>query len=376
MVRSRILCLLPDLNGGGAERVMLYLVAGLDRARWDVTLGLARKHGPYVPLIPRDISVLEFRKDRAAQAVLDIARALRAGRYDVCFSMVSMNLAAVLAGALARTHARVVLSARNHYSKSLPAEASGSALKMAAIRFLYPRADAVACVSRGVADDLITKFSVPADKALVIHNPIDIARVQAQAAEPCEHPWLPATAKNPVLAAVGKLQVAKGYPYLLEAFLTIRKARPGTRLLILGEGPERARIEGFIAAHGLADEVALAGFHTNPYRFLSRATLFVHAALWEGFPNVLVEAMACGLPVVSTDCPSGPSEIVTPGRDGLLVPVADPGALAEAALSLLDEPHRARAMADAGRETVERFSVGRVVARYAALFENVISADG
>ncbi len=374
MTARRILCLLPDLNGGGAERVMLYLVRGLDRSRWDVTLGLARKRGPYVPLIPEDIRVVEFGRERAAYAVLDIARELRVGRYDLSFSMVSMNLAAVLARALSGADAGVVLSARNHYSKSMPAEASGSALKMAAIRILYPRSDAVISVSQGVADDLVQNFGLPAKRSRVIHNPIDIARVRSLAAGPCDHPWLPATPEHPVLVAVGKLQVAKGYPYLLDAFRRIHAERPGTRLLILGEGPERGSIERTISDYGLGQDVALLGFQVDPYRFMSRATHFIHAALWEGFPNVLVEAMACGLPVVATDCPSGPSEIVADGVDGLLVPVADPEALARASLSILSDPARAREISAAAASTVERFSVEHVVARYADVFQEVLAS--
>lgn len=372
MTRTRLLCLLPDLNGGGAERVMLYLCRGLDRKRYDITLGLLRKSGPYVPLIPPDITVLELGHRRAATAVRDIASLFRTGNYDISFSMIAMNLAAVLARALSRFDLRLVLGARNHYSRSIPAEASASRAKMLAIRILYPRADMVISVSQGVHDDLVKNFGLPPAKGRVIHNPIDIERVRAQSRIDPGHPWLPATPERPVLAAVGKLQVAKGYPHLIDAFARIREEVPA-RLMILGEGPERASIEGDIERRGLRDDVALLGFQTNPYQYVARASLFVHAALWEGFPNVLVEAMACGLPVVSTDCPSGPAEIITPGGDGLLVPVADPAALARAAVGLLRDPSRAEAMRAEAARTVERFSVARVIARYDEAFREALA---
>jgi glycosyltransferase involved in cell wall biosynthesis len=371
MTRKRILCLLPDLNGGGAERVMLYLCRGLDRAEWDITLGLGQRRGPYVPLIPPDIEVIELGHDRAAYAVRDVGRLFRTGGYDLCFSMVSMNLAAVAARELSRSKIKLVLGARNHYSKSMPAEASASRAKMLAIRLLYPRSDLVISVSEGVQADLVAHFGLPLAKARAIHNPIDIERVREEAKADPGHPWLPGTPDRPVLVAVGKLQVAKGYPYLLEAFRRIRQRVPA-RLIILGEGPERGAIEAVIARHDLADDVALLGFQTNPYQYLARSSLFVHAALWEGFPNVLVEAMACGLVVVSTDCPSGPAEVITSGRDGLLVPVADAPALARAVLELLERPDRLDAMRIAAAQTVTRFSIERVLAQYDAAFHGVL----
>lgn len=353
--------------------MMLYLCRGLDRAEWEVTLGLGRKSGPYVPLIPPDIEVIELGHDRALTAVSDLAQVFRTGGYDLCFSMVSMNLAAVAARELSRSKMKLVLGARNHYSKSMPAEASASRAKMLAIRMLYPRSDMVISVSEGVRVDLVEHFGLPVAKTRAIHNPIDIEGVREQAKADPGHPWLPGTPDRPVLVAVGKLQVAKGYPHLLEAFRRIRE-RVRARLMILGEGPERGAIEAAIARHGLTGDVALLGFQTNPYQYLARSSLFVHAALWEGFPNVLVEAMACGLAVVSTDCPSGPAEIITSGRDGVLVPVADPPALARAVLDLLERPERREAIRTAAGQTVERFSIHRVVARYDAAFRDALGA--
>src|SRR3989442_4074528 len=175
-MKRRLLALLPDLNGGGAERVMIYLLAGLDRSRFEPTLGLGRRRGPYLPLIPPDVEVIEFGHDSGLRSVHALSRHLRRRRFDVCFSMVSMNLAAIVARALARERVPLVLSARNHYSRSLPSEASASAVKMAAVRLLYPRAELVTCVSRGVADDLVEHFAVRPEQIRVIHNPTDLSR--------------------------------------------------------------------------------------------------------------------------------------------------------------------------------------------------------
>ncbi len=371
MNRLRLLCLLPDLNGGGAERMMLYLARGLARTRWDITLALGLKRGPYLPLVPDDIRFLELGRSRGRTAVLDVARLLHEGRYDLCFSMVSMNLAAVLARALAHDPVRLVLGARNHYSRSLPAEASAARLKMLAIRVLYPRADLVIGVSEGVADDLVTHFGIPRAKVRAIHNPIDLERVHSQAAAPLDDPWFASDAGIPVLLAVGKLQAAKGYPDLIEAFRTVRAARPA-RLVILGQGPDREALEAQVARAGLGQDVRFLGFDANPYRWLARAAVFVHAAHWEGFPNVLVEAMACGAPVVSTDCPSGPAEIITDGRDGFLVPVGDTAAHAARTLALLGDPDLRARIRMAATVRVQDFTASRILERYAAAFEEVV----
>lgn len=370
MSRLRLLCLLPNLNGGGAERVMLYLCGGLDRSKFEVTLGLLKRTGPYVPLIPPHVETLTLGRSRGAYAVQDVARLFRSGRYDVSFSMVSMNLTAVLARQLSRSRIKLVLGARNHYSRSMPAEAGASRLKMAAIRMLYPHAEKVIAVSDGVAEDLADNFGIPRAKILAIHNPVDIDRIRDQARIEPNDPWLPARPDAPVLIAVGKLQPAKGYPDLIEAMALVRR-ETNARLLILGEGPDREAIEALIAARGLGDAVRLLGFKDDPYAYLARSTLFVHAAHWEGFPNVLAEAMACDLTLVSTDCPSGPAEIVTSGENGLLVPVSDPPALAAAVVGLLRDDGRRERMAANARASVERFRIERVVRRYAEVFEGV-----
>ena len=141
MTRLRLLCLLPDLNGGGAERMMIYLLRGLDRERFDITLALGRPNGELMPLIPPDIRVIILGRDRAATSIFVLAREFRRGRYDVCFSMVSMNLAAILARLLSRDRVRLVLGARSHYTKSIGTDATASRPKLAAVRCLYPLAD-------------------------------------------------------------------------------------------------------------------------------------------------------------------------------------------------------------------------------------------
>ena len=190
MSRLRLLCLLPDLHGGGAERMMIYLLRGLDREQFDVTLALGRLRGELMPLIPKDIRVVELGRDRAATSVFVLAKEFRHGHYDVCFSMVSMNLAAVLARLLSRDRVKLVLGARSHYTKSIGTEATASGAKLAAVRSLYPLAELVIAVSDGVRDDLVRKLRIPPSKVMTIYNPIDIDAVRAMAAHDPRHQWL------------------------------------------------------------------------------------------------------------------------------------------------------------------------------------------
>ena len=372
-MRCRILCLLPDLNGGGAERMMLYLVRNLARERYDITLALGLKRGPYLPIVPTDISFVELGHERAADSVWAIARLFRRGSFDLCFSMVSMNLAAVLAREVSRSRLRLVLGARNHYSRSLPAEATGARFKMLAIRALYPRADLVIGVSKGVTGDLYRNFGIPKCKLRAIHNPIDIERVRTLAVEPLEHEWLQPSAKIPVLVAVGKLQPAKGYPDLLRAFRLVRD-NTLVRLVVLGQGPDQPELEALVGQLGLTADVRFVGFDVNPYRWLARAAVFVHAAHWEGFPNVLVEAMAAGAPVVSTDCPSGPAEIITDGENGFLVPVGDVVSHSTRIRELLSDSALRTRIVGAADRRVEDFAVMQIVRQYAGAFEEVLQS--
>jgi glycosyltransferase involved in cell wall biosynthesis len=196
------------------------------------------------------------------------------------------------------------------------------------IRKSYPSADGIIAVSSGVADDLAEATGIPRESIDVIYNPVVTPEVATASREAVDHPWL-APGEPPVVMGIGRLTPKKDFTTLLQAFAEVRREVPA-RLMILGEGPERAVLEGLVRTLDLAANVALPGFVGNPYAYLARASLFVLSSRWEGLPTVLIEAMFCGAPVVSTDCPSGPREILNGGRYGRLVPVGDLAALAQA----------------------------------------------
>jgi glycosyltransferase involved in cell wall biosynthesis len=196
------------------------------------------------------------------------------------------------------------------------------------MRHCFPWADEIVAVSEGVADDFAAVTGLERSRIKTIYNPVISTTLVEKAKEPVDHPWF-APGQPPVILAIGRLTKQKNFPTLIRAFDSLRKKRP-VHLMILGEGEERMALEGLIQQLGLDDSVSLPGFLDNPYAYLSRAGVFVLSSEWEGLPTVLIEALAVGVPVVSTDCKSGPREILDDGKYGQLVPVGDSATLAEA----------------------------------------------
>jgi glycosyltransferase involved in cell wall biosynthesis len=203
-----------------------------------------------------------------------------------------------------------------------------------ASRYFYPWADKVIGVSQGVADDLVQSVGIPQHLVKVIFNPGITPELRKKAQAPLDHPWFQ-PGEPPIILAVGSLTPQKDFPTLLKAFADQRQARH-VRLLILGEGSERKSLEALAAQLGVEQDVCLPGFVENPYPYMVNASVFVLSSLWEGLPMVLVEALYCGPPIVATDCPSGPREILKNGEFGRLVSVGEPEALAEAIGAALD----------------------------------------
>jgi glycosyltransferase involved in cell wall biosynthesis len=264
------------------------------------------------------------------------------------------NFTAICAHRWARSRARLVVSQRSHLSRR--AEEHPRYLRLA--RRLYPRADRVIAVSGDVRDDLVAAAGVSPQRIAVVHNPVVDDDVERRAAEPLADSWL-APGEPPVVLGVGRLVAQKDFPTLIRAFAHVR-ARRTARLCILGDGPARASLATLARELGIADDVALPGFVPNPLPYMARAAVFVLSSAWEGLPGALIEAMACGCPVVSTRCPGGAAEILDGGRYGPLVPVGDDGALAEAIVTTLATRPDARAL----RLRASDFSKERAVARY------------
>lgn len=357
----RVAFFFHGLLGGGVERVMMNLARGLLDRGVEVDMVLGRAEGPLLPLVPQAARIVDLKVTRMHRALPGLVRYLRRERpRAVLAALDHANAVALLARALARVPSKVVVSV--HFDTSqVVARARNFRDRSVRIwtRLLYPRADAVVAVSQGVAEDLIQRTGLPREKVRVIYNPVVTPEIFLWAEEDPGHPWF-APGSPPVILGVGRLAKQKDFSTLIRAFARVRAVRPA-RLLILGEGEERAELERLVRELGVTEDVALPGFTANPYAFMKRAAVFVLSSRWEGLGIVLIEALALGRPVVATDCPSGPAEILEGGRWGRLVPMGDEEALAQAILEALDEPG---APPGAQERMQERFGLDRVVEQY------------
>jgi glycosyltransferase involved in cell wall biosynthesis len=272
------------------------------------------------------------------------------------------NLVLLLVAPFIKSDTRFIVNVRNHITTSAR---HGKSRWMRSvpriIKRFFPRADLIVAPSRGVAEDIREITAIAPEKIRVVHNPVFRAEIMDLAAEDPGHPWL-ADDSIPVVIAAGKLKLQKDFQTLLRAFAAVRSRRPA-RLIILGRGPDRQALLELAEELGISDDFQLPGHVRNPYAYFRRASVFVLSSAWEGLPNVLIEAMACGCPVVSTDCPSGPDEILDGGRIGRLVPVGDAVRMAEAIIETLESPPAAEEMIKRARE----FSFDEAITDYEAI---------
>ncbi|WP_240761682.1 glycosyltransferase [Nitrosococcus wardiae] len=363
-MKPRLALFLPDLNGGGAERVMLTLAQGFLERGIQVDLVLAHAVGPLLDLVTQGVSLYSLsdgsrfssRIGLALSALWGLTRYLRREQPTTLMStLTGANIIAVLAKILARSPTRLVLreanTALNHRSF----------LTQFAVRILYPCADAIVAVSQGVQKDLIDRIGISPDKITHIPNPVDIATITRQAEEEINHPWF-YKGQSPVIISLGRLTRQKDFTTLIYAFARLRQTR-AARLMILGEGEERSKLEALVSRLDLVTDVTLPGFKVNPYPYLQQAALFVLSSRWEGMPSVILEALAFGVPVVATDCHSGPREILEEGRFGNLVPVGHTQALFRAISDALDHATKATVL----QTRAEYFSPASTALRYLAV---------
>lgn len=365
MSRVPIAVLIAYTGDGGVEKMVNHLLEGLLANGHAVDLLLLKARGHHLSGIPDGVRVIPLNVRTSLFAVPALRRYLLATRpLALLAAKDRAGRAALLARRAAGTNTRVVLRIGMHLSGSLADKNRFQrALRYYPARWLYPWADAIVTVARPIAEDLAQITRIPLDRFHVIPNPTIGPEIYGLAATLPSHPWFDSSSVIPVILAAGRLKPQKDFPTLLRAFTLLRKQR-NARLVILGEGPQRAELAALAEELGISRDVDLPGFQENPYGFMHAARLFVLSSRFEGAPNVLIEAMALGTPVVATDCPSGPREILQGGQVGRLVPVGDVAALAAAMARELESPTSPERL----REAVNKFTIENSTLQYLRVF--------
>jgi glycosyltransferase involved in cell wall biosynthesis len=323
------------LGGGGIERVLLNLANGLINRGLSVDLVLGKASGPHISRVPSRVRIIDLESKGKLELLTKLIKYLKQEKPTTLLSAGHpQNEIAVCAKYLAGSSTHVVVREANILSKSLKHKSwARRSLTPLFIRSFYPLADGIITLSNEMTQDLVLSTKLASNKIHMIYNPIDIRQIREKAGANLDHPWfLPG--EPPVILGVGKLEPQKDFATLIHAFAQVRHDR-ASRLLILGWGPQRPALESLVRKLGLEDDVSMPGWVENPYVYMSKAALFVLSSAWEGLPNVLIEAMALGKPVVSTNCKSGPSELLANGKYGTLTPVGDSSSLATAIQNVL-----------------------------------------
>jgi glycosyltransferase involved in cell wall biosynthesis len=377
--KIKVLFFISSLVGGGAERVMVDILHHIDKNKIEPSLVLLYPYddSPYKQYLPKDIKITIVKRksdsfvDKMKQFAAFIQTVFREKPHIILSMLTHNNIMAILSAMLFKI--KVVVCEHITLGEMIKTKEGKKILWFPVaplVKIIYRYSDKVIAVSEGIKADLIEEFHIPAHKIQTIHNPIDLRRINELSSMPPENPFF--KDRIPIVIAIGRLVRQKGFDTLIKAFsLVIPKMN--AQLIIIGEGPERESMEEMVKDLGLIDKVFFAGFQSNPYKFLSRADVFVLSSNYEGLPMVILEAMACGIIVISTDCRSGPREILQDGKFGFLVPVGDEQALSKGIVRLLkDRPLREK-LSRLVRERAKDFSIDTIIKQYEREFYEIIA---
>jgi glycosyltransferase involved in cell wall biosynthesis len=372
MIEKKALFVISGLRPGGTERVFVNVVNNIGARIKPVVVVLESKEGLAYD-IKGDLEVYYlYKKNRwdVFRLIIRLSSIMRKERPESIISFgYYANQLVIFARCISGLKMPVCISERTDTASSLK-KMNFQVVRRLLLKITYSMADKIIAVSKGTKNSLVNHFGMREARVIVIYNPVDLDKIRVLFSERVDHPWF--TEKGVlIIIAVGRFVNQKGFPHLVKAFsMVVNKIRMA-RLVILGEGSERQRLENLVLELGLKDKVNLLGYQQNPYKFMAKSYLFVLSSLYEGFPNVVLEAMACGVPVIATSCPSGPEEIITDGINGYLVAVGDVDALAGAILKLLKDDSLRRLLAENGRKRVEDFRLEKMVAEYERALEEM-----
>lgn len=327
----------PNFRAAGVEKVNILLANEMFKLGVDVEFLVFKKEGEFLNLLNKKIKVTDLSVERALHSFIALVRYFFRHKVIFVSSYSGLSLLSIIANAITLNRSEVYACEHSTLSKITQVKGSfkDKVIKIL-LKFFYNHCSGVICVSKGVANDLVEHVGVSSKKVKVLYNPVVNNTIFESINYFPEHKWFLDKA-SPVFIAVGRLDVAKNFALLINAFNKVVEEQDA-RLLILGEGSLRDELQTQINTLGLQEKCELVGFVDNPYKYMKHADAFVLSSDFEGFGNVIVEAMAVNTPVVSTNCPSGPSEILEDGKWGTLVPVGDVDALANAMLDVINNP--------------------------------------
>jgi glycosyltransferase involved in cell wall biosynthesis len=328
----KILFVRTAMTYGGADRITLNILKDFNREKYTCDLALVKKHGEYLNEIPSDVKVIDLKAANSFFSFFSLRKVLRKNNYDVVYSTCGgTNAAAVIATKWLRKNLKVVVSERN---VMLPPGKNKlkQFLQHTFKKLTYPQADFVTVVSKALEKEVLQKTKVLQEKIRVLYNPVINKDLLLQKDEIVTHKVF--KSGIPVILAVGRFVYQKDYPTLFRAFEKVIQTTRAN-LFILGTGPLEEELKTMVKTMGLSENVVFAGFDKNPFKYMKNCSVFVLSSKHEGMPGVLIQAMACGAAVVSTDCPTGPSEVIEDEVNGFLVPVENHEMMSEKILELL-----------------------------------------
>lgn len=339
--KPRIAIFLATSGHSGVDKIAKNLVPALARRGYQVDILKIREHGPHLAELPPGVKIIDLGTSHVYSAILAIARYLKREQPAVLLAdKYRVIHAAYLAKVLSGVPTRLIFSMGATISIDLSGRSRFERwYQRQFIKHFYPRAAKVIVTSKGVADDMAIYGGIARSCIEVVPCPVISADLLQTRPQRPEHPWFQA-GEPPVILGVGELSKRKDFETLLRAFALVRAGRP-CRLVILGRGRQHDHLIALARELGVGEDVDLAGFQQNPYAFMAHAALFAFTSRHEGLGFVVIEALAVGTPVVSTDCPSGPREILQDGKYGELVPVGAVDTLAEKIIETLKHPLQA-----------------------------------
>jgi len=354
---KRLVVLISFSGQGGVERMVMNLVRQFAASpHISVDLLLIRAQGPYFTNIPANVNIIQLNAKHTLTSIPELARYLKKNNPEAMLvAKDRAGRAALIAKMLSAVNTRIVIRLGTNLSTALAHRSAFNRwLRTAPMRHLYPLAHKVIAVSEGVRQDTLALTGLMPDKVHVVRNPVITDELVNLASQDCPHTWLEDN-DIPVVLGMGRLSKQKDFPTLIYAFAQARKTR-AMRLIILGEGGDRPSLERLIHELELEADILMPGFDANPYRWLSRANIFVLSSLWEGSPNALTEALALAVPSISTRCPSGPNETLAEGRYGSLIEMGNVEEMAEAIIQTLKSPLPADDLKEAVAEYKDNIS--------------------